>query len=345
MDPTKQDEFDAWIAETLTKDPALGSNLSALPMSTADKLRAALLDTAGLDTIPEPERLIAGLLHRNNTCWVVGKAGNGKSFVTLDMAGCIGTGMVWRGHEVTQGDVLYVAAEGVSGIRRRVRSWEEHWGRKMTGVVWLPAAVQAAVDETWNALITISAELDPSLIVLDTQARVTVGMEENSAQDMGLFVDRLEKLRNVTRACVLVVHHQGRNGDHARGSSAIDGAADTILQVTKDGDLVTVKTTKQKNTEEGDDITLRLMPVDTSAVLVLADGDTPAGHGAAVKFAAKWWGVFGTDWVSPTKVVDAEIVSQPTFYRHIRSLVDSGVVEKDSSRRYPVYRVPSDPNE
>lgn len=322
-----------------------GGEYFDFPTSTTNKLRAALIDTAGLDNIPEPERLISGLLHRNNTCWLVGKAGNGKSFVALDMAGCVGTGAVWRGHDVTEGDVLYVAAEGVSGIRRRVRAWEEHWGRKMTGVTWLPAAVQAALQEPWDALITIATELAPTMIVLDTQARITVGMEENSAQDMGVFVDKLERLRNATQACIVVVHHQGRSGDHARGSSAIDGAADTILTVTKDGDLITVKTTKQKNIEEGDDIALRLMPVAASAVLVLADGDTPAGHSAAMKFAAKWWGVFGADWVSPTKVVNAEVASEATFYRHIRSLVDGGVAEKDSSRSRPVYRVPRDPSE
>jgi hypothetical protein len=35
----------------------------------------------------------------------------------------------------------------------------------------------------------------PVLCIIDTQARVTVGAEENSSTDMGKFVDSLEHLR------------------------------------------------------------------------------------------------------------------------------------------------------
>lgn len=307
-----------------------------------DQMRAALLDTNGLDDIPEPDPLVAGLLYGNGEAWVVGKAGHGKSFVALDIAGCVGTGESWQGHDVTQGKVIYVVAEGATGMRRRVRAWEQSYGRPMTGVQWLPLAVQVR-DPGWFTLIELAQEVRPSLIVLDTQARITVGIEENSAADMGQFVHRLEQLRGATQACIAVVHHQGRNGDHMRGSTALDGAADTVIAVSKDDDVITVKNTKQKNTEEHEDIELTLSPIGDSAVLKLASGRAGGDRPAAMKTATRWWNLFGSDQVSATKVIEAEVTTKPTFYRHAADLIKAGVVVKEDVGRSTYYRLTRDP--
>jgi hypothetical protein len=312
-----------------------------------DKLRDALVDTNGLDTIPEPEPLIAGVLHRNSVAWLQGKPGDGKSFVALDMAGCIATGETWQAHQVTQGPVLYVAAEGATGIRWRVRAWEKAMGRPMTGVQWLPQAVQASRERgEWRHLIALAVDLKPVLIVLDTQARVTVGMEENAAKDMGVFVDQLEQLRIATGACIVPVHHQGRNGDHMRGSTALDGAADTVLQVVKDESLITVTCRKQKNADPFEEIYLDLVPMDNSAVLVRGDGETSrtGRSSAALKMAAKWWGLFRDDKVSASKLIDAGIGgSKASFYRNVRELQDSATVASEAVSRNKYYWLTRDP--
>jgi len=95
-----------------------------------ERLRAALLDTAGLDTLPEPEPLIHGVLQRDSLAWLAGRPGSAKTFVALDMAGAVGAGETWQGYRVTQGPVLYLIAEGARGIRPRVRAWESASGRK-----------------------------------------------------------------------------------------------------------------------------------------------------------------------------------------------------------------------
>lgn len=308
-----------------------------------DKLRAALLDTDDLDSIPEPESLITGLLFRNSLAWIMGKSGDGKSFVALDMAGCIATGQPWHDHGVTTVKVLYVVAEGATGIRKRVRAWEESYGRKMTGVQWLPVAVQAGRPADWRALIRLAVEIGADLIIIDTQARVTVGLEENSAKDMGEFVDQLERLRIATRACVAVVHHMGHNGDHMRGSTALYGSADTEIKVTKDGSIVTLKNSKQKNFEEHEDIQLRLTPLDGSAILTLLGEDATADREAALRTAVAWWKVFEDERVSATKLLDAAVAAKTTFYRHVRVLLDIGNADKEEAGRNTYYRLTRDP--
>jgi hypothetical protein len=99
------------------------------------------------------------------------------------------------------------------------------------------------------------------MIICDTQARITVGVDENSAQDMGQVVAHLERLREVSAACVTLVHHSGLNGEHARGSSSIRAAMQTELAVTKAGPVVTIKTAKQKDHEQQPDFDLVLSPM------------------------------------------------------------------------------------
>lgn len=315
-------------------------------LSPVDEMRSRLLQTGDLDHIPEPEPLIKGIIYRDSLVWLQGKSGDGKSFLALDMAGCIATGDIWQVYPTTRGDVLYIVAEGVSGIRWRVRAWEDAMGQTMTGIRWLPNPVQADDLVQWSALIQLVAELQPALIVIDTQARVTVGLEENAAKDMGVFVDKLEKLRKASAACVLVVHHQGRNGEHMRGSTALDGAAATIIKVVKEEDTLTVSCTKQKDAEPFDEISLRLTSRQQSAVLVLSDGLGRLSHnGAAMKMARRWWELFGTELVTESKVTGALEITKPTFYRNVKELVRSGVVEKDTeSARYTQYRLTREPD-
>lgn len=337
-EPPSAHDPDCWVSRQ-----GLSENVVAMRQDRVAEIRAMLLDTDGLDTLPVPEPLITGLLFRNSTAWLIGKSGHGKSFVAIDMVGCIATGQPWQDHSIRQGPVLYVVAEGASGMRQRVRAWEQSYDRKMTGVSFLPMAVQVQSTD-WRALATVATEIQPVLIVLDTQARITVGMEENSAKDMGIFNDKVTELCRATGACVLVIHHKGRAGDNMRGSSALDGASDTTLEASKDGDLITLKNPKQKDAEEHEDIELRLSPLGDSAVLTLTDGMISA-RSAARKTATLWWELFRDDQVSASKLAGAlNLGTERTFYRHVRDLVDDGLAASDKVGRNTYYRLLQDPD-
>ncbi|KOU48984.1 hypothetical protein ADK55_19135 [Streptomyces sp. WM4235] len=215
-----------------------------------------LLDTDGLDKIKPLEPLLGDLLHCNTLARAIGPSGTFKSFVLLDMCGHIGTGIPWHGHYVRQGLVVYLVAEGAEGIRKRVRAWEQHRGVRMDNVRFLPRPVQA-MDPEWEVLTEVMRRLEPVMIVVDTQARVTVGIEENSNTEMGRVVARLDRLREVTGACVTLVHHTGHIGEHGRGASAVKGALQSELMISRKGDrlsnlVLSIKSGKQKDEEEGD---------------------------------------------------------------------------------------------
>ncbi|MES9523139.1 AAA family ATPase [Streptomyces capoamus] len=270
-------------------------------------LEGELLDSSALDNLEPLEPVIADVLYRDTLARVYGASGTFKSFMTLDFAGCVGTGMDWHGQAVTQGPVIYLVAEGIKGIRKRVRAWEQHHQRKMTGVHFLPRPVQA-MDLEWLVLIELCRKRRPALVVIDTQARVTVGVEENSNTEMGRVVDRMEQLRAASEACVLLVHHTGHDGDRGRGATAVKGALQTELGVERKGKglmdtTITLKTGKQKDDEELGDVVFGLHQVAlqgefkddgqpvTSIVLVpldpVAQPQARTGHDDRVKEIAE----------------------------------------------------------
>ncbi|MFC8491820.1 AAA family ATPase [Streptomyces sp. NPDC057235] len=256
----------------------------------ADALLAELLDASSLDNMPVLEPLIGDLFHLDTLARIIGPSGHMKSFVVIDIAAHVGTGKPWHGHHVRQGTVVYLVAEGARGIRKRVRAWEKHHGLKMDHVLFMPRPVQTRGPE-WDVFIEAMRRLEPALIIIDTQARVSVGVEENSNTELGLVIERLDDLRRATEACVLVIHHTGHMGEHGRGASAAKGALQSEFHVSKKGDnasniTVTMKVGKQKDDEEGADLQFGLKvvtldgerkPDGRPVTSVVLESKTPAG--------------------------------------------------------------------
>jgi len=329
------------------------SPVTSPPVDSDDELLASmealLLDSDGLDDIPDPEPLIHDdILNKDTLNWLVGKPGQGKSFVAIDQAGCVATGRDWQGHAVNQGRVLYLIAEGARGFKKRVRAWEKYHDQKMHSVDFLPRPVQATNARHWDTLIRLAEKRRYAMIILDTQARITVGIEENSNKEMGVFVHQAEKLREASGAGVVIVHHIGRNGDTGRGATTLDGALNTIMKASKDGSVIKLECQKNKDAEEWDDHELNLIPVGDSAVLrgtVKVSANLNAGATmAARQTAKKWWEMHADEWMSATRLIETLGVPSTTFYRQKQELRNAGVVEIREAGKGSQYRLPVDPN-
>ncbi|MGH8792627.1 MAG: AAA family ATPase, partial [Stackebrandtia sp.] len=333
-DPSPNGEGHAHAApEVADSGVEASSSLSA-------QLRAALVDTHGLDAVPRPAPVVDDILYADSTAWLIGPPGNGKSFVALDVAGCVATGQPWQGRPVKPGPVVYLVAEGLWGVRDRVRAWEAANNRAMTGVQFLPVAVQASQPAPWAALVELVADLAPALVVLDTQARITVGAEENSAKDMGIFVEAVERLRKAGGCCVLTVHHTGRSGT-LRGSTALEGAATTIIATAKEDDLVTMECHKQKDAPPFEPVELRLTPHAGSAVLTPALGEAHAWRltPAVAKALETWWAAFEDEDVSATTLVDSGVIAKATFHNNRKALVKRGILAANGTEKTRRYRL------
>ncbi|HEX7041243.1 MAG TPA: AAA family ATPase, partial [Trueperaceae bacterium] len=193
-----------------------------------EKPRPKLLRLNELAGHPPGPYLIKGLLQRHSHAVLYGAPGAGKTFVALDIAFHVASGRLWRGRRVHQGVVLYLAYEGIGGLAKRAAALLHHYGDVSDVPLYVVGADYNLREKAGRqALAADLGQLPekPVLVVIDTLARAMKGGDENSAQDMGALNDAVSALIQATGACVMLVHHSGKNkASGARGSSALLGA-------------------------------------------------------------------------------------------------------------------------
>ena len=300
---------------------------------------------AELDAMPAPEQLLAGMLTVGGLAALVGPPGVGKSFAVLDWALSIRSGAAWIGRKVRKGPVVYVSAEGSAGLGARVRAWKDYQQREGEGVYFVTEPVRLMdPGHTSRFLLDLERQVQPApvFVVFDTLARCMVGGDENSAQDMGLFIHGADRVREETGAAVLLVHHTNVSGDRERGSTALRGAVDTLIKFVPEGSIRTLHCEKQKDMAPFDPISLRLKPHAGSAILTptrsVGVNGTRVKEGELetlrlLQANALEEGLTASQWQDVAKA------SPSGFYGHRKALLEKHLVERDGPQRGARYRV------
>ncbi len=305
-------------------------------------LRERVLTRAALRDLPAPRPLIDNTLDQDTVALVAGYHGSGKSFLALDWALCVATGKAWQGRPVaTPGPVLYVAAEGASGLDGRVSAWEYAWQHEADDLHVLPFAVNLRHAGGVRELAAAAKDMGARLLIIDTLARSIVGSDENSAKDMGEAVDAADRLRRWTGATVLLVHHTGKDKATVRGSSALEAGVDTAYAVESDGLLMSLKRTKRKDGPQVDEHRLRLRPIpDMSCVVeshsaVRQADDFRDRETALLRHLCDTYSSTGA---TRTDLLETTPLARATHYRALNALLRAGAVVNEGTDSRPRYR-------
>lgn len=302
------------------------------PITPEGKIRAALMRGDAICDVPPPEPLMGEILSKDSVAVLYGRPGGGKSLLALDWALSLSVGNWWNGHELKQGNVLYALAEGVRGTGPRVKAWKQHNRHNIPlpdGFVWLPLAFDLREPSWAGPLAHVAADLTPSLVVIDTLNRYAPGTDEGPA-DMGKIIYAADLIKRMTGACVLIVHHSGKDATAgARGHSSLLGAVDTELELLSAERILTLQVTKQKDGEDGQKFRLKMVQCAESVVLVPDDGmtdddDLPGSVQDVLDALAEVaipGGVPAGVWA--TACPD---IAERTFYRARKKLLDLGLV-------------------
>jgi len=221
-------------------------------------------DNVGFTT--DTNDFVQGLLTKGGMSVIYGESNCGKTFFMTDLAFHIVNGKMWNGKRVEQGKVVYVALEGLHGLKGRIEAYKRHTCESLKNLQVMPCAIDFLnPDEDIKHFLALLAQHDDiKLIVIDTLARAIGGGDENSGQDMGLLVKHADLIRNETDAHISFVHHSGKDrAKGARGHSSLRAAVDTEIEVSRetDADYSNVKTVKQRDMEFSDDIQFKLKQI------------------------------------------------------------------------------------
>lgn len=203
-------------------------------------LAAEVFTVSGLAALEPVRPLIEGFIPGGQLIDLNGQPGSGKTMAAVSMAAAVASGTRWCGHAVEKrAAVLYVAAEGAAGIRARLLAWCEVNDVAPKAIedtfIIAPRAVQVGDDNHMQQVRDLVKKHNVALVVFDTRARCTVGVEENSATDHGRVISRADDINQQTGAAVLVVHHTAAGSERARGTTAWDGGVWSSLLLARVG--------------------------------------------------------------------------------------------------------------
>lgn len=239
----------------------------------ADAIKVLAAHSRAADTEDAPVfrfQSVKDLLNRPAKTWLIdriigpgdigmiyGAPGCGKTFVGIDLiiSACAGQSFAAGEFTVTRPiTVAYCAGEGLSGLGDRFSSAMARYGMDdLPGFFFsetVPQLYQAPMGDSIGRFVTDwqaqgGGALD--LLFVDTLHSATVGADENSAEDMGRVLAECKAAVKALGCAVFLVHHSNKNGTGERGSSALRGAMDVMIEIKRLNDEDAKSTKAQMN--------------------------------------------------------------------------------------------------
>lgn len=186
-----------------------------------------------------------------------GEPGSLKTMLMMDLAICVAGGKEWlsglpeqniSGYSCQQNSVLWIDLDnGKDLIERRFKAIGHGHGiledSPINYVSFPPFALNDSdsVQELLNAIRYFEAKL----IVFDNLGTISGGTDENSSQMISVM-GKLRKMAEQTNSAVVVIHHTSKAGS-LRGHTSINAAVDFALLTKRNGDTVSMESTKTRH--------------------------------------------------------------------------------------------------
>lgn len=231
---------------------------------------------------PDKEWLIDKFIGKGDIIVCFGDAESGKTFATLDLMFSAALGQTFANQFAIPKPlkVAYCAGEGHGGLKSRFAAWLNHHGattpekqrlldENVSTYFTVPQLFLPDVPETvyqfvseWKA--AGRGHLD--LLAVDTYHSAIVGGDEDKSKDTGIILEAVKHTIAELGCTFYLAHHENKSGGY-RGSTALRGAADTMIQtkiLDKTSSIRIAECFKQKDAEKFKPLYFRLTPEPTS---------------------------------------------------------------------------------
>ncbi len=245
------EDFDPTLCDTCGHE-SCEDHLPPAPDVASLTPRLTFSRAADLISAPPPVEIIEGVAWADCLSVLVSESGAGKTFMLLDLAAAVSSGVAWHGRYVQQGSVAYLSYEG-DALGVRLQAIRDVTGHRLDHVYGtraqdplspridrdgeVPSLGELAATAALQALsVTLRATGRPpvSLLMIDT-VRASLTGSEDSSEHVSAYLRVVRRmLTSVPGAAAILAHHAGwQDGDtqrkRERGSSAWRGNCDATF--------------------------------------------------------------------------------------------------------------------
>ena len=191
---------------------------------------------------PHNPEIIPGLLREGDKLIVAGPSNAGKSFSMIQLCIAIAEGETWMRWKCNQGGVLYINAEihrssTIHRFRETYRAMKIKPDNIRNIKMWNLRGKVRPLDKLVSKIIRRAAGRSITAIVIDPIYKLATG-DENSAKDMGDFMNLIDRITEELGVAVIFAHHhskgaQGGKGamDRASGSGVVARDPDALIDL------------------------------------------------------------------------------------------------------------------
>jgi predicted transcriptional regulator len=247
----------------------------------AEKRRFTPFSLSDLLDMPPKEWLIDQVLGAGDIGMIFGPPGSGKTFWVIDLifSACLGQQFAMRFPVARRLNVAYCAGEGVSGLPARFAAAAEFYEvsdlSNFTFYKTVPQLFHTNGDADgiesiecfiyeWRERQALGQAKPLDVLIIDTLHSATINADENSARDMGRVLQLCKRTAKMLGCAVLLVHHSNKAGTGERGSSALRGAMDVMIELKPVAGKFAMACEKLKDGEQWKEQTFDLVEISDS---------------------------------------------------------------------------------
>lgn len=186
-----------------------------------------------------PRWIVKNLIPDTSTGLIYGASKAGKSFFALRLFYAVAHGWpeVFGLRIKAQRPVIYLCLEGAGDFRNRVeaiRSWAIENALPLDGKFLFCDAPFSLVSDVQEFLESCRDNVEHPIVVIDTLARASGGLEENSNTEMQRVADAMQRIAREMAGTCVAIHHAGKDSARGpRGASSVLAALDFAIECVR----------------------------------------------------------------------------------------------------------------
>jgi hypothetical protein len=198
--------------------------------------------------------IIKKILPRDGFVIIGGQSRAGKTYMAINLAICLATGLPFLGHHPKhKSAIVYAAAEGAGTIQPRINAAKKHLNIDKRLPIRVLRRLNFPTDEKqFNHYVhELGREIDQhrqktgmqhATLFIDTAAAAFPMSDENSAAEISRLCTACRNIADYFGVLVILVHHYGKDQTRGlRGSSAWTANADHVFGVLAERDALTAE--------------------------------------------------------------------------------------------------------